>query len=284
MAKRNPSETPLMRQYLAVKDDYPDAILFFRCGDFYEMFFDDAVKAAELLDIALTSRNKNSDEAVPMAGVPHHAARGYIARLTELGQKVVLCEQVEDARLAKGLVKREVVRVITPGVVLDDELLDPKSARYLAAVASDPASSQHGLAYLDVSTGEFHATEASSLDELVGELGRVRPREILISGGEDQGEQGLRSVLAPLHRHAAFSAIESHTWHHGRELIEAALAGDLAGLGLENKPFAVRAAADVVAYARATQPSGSAACTCTSPVRPWCSTTRPSPTSSSPRP
>jgi len=124
-----------MRQYLEAKERYPDAILFFRCGDFYEMFFEDAVLAARLLELTLTSRDKGKDDAVPMCGVPHHAARGYLAKLTELGQKVAICEQMEDPKLAKGLVKREVVRVITPGVVIDDDVLDPKRARYVAAIA-----------------------------------------------------------------------------------------------------------------------------------------------------
>src|SRR5881398_1193930 len=131
---RSPAETPLMRQYLDIKDRYPDALLLFRLGDFYEMFFEDAVLGARLLDLTLTSRDKGKDDAVPMCGVPHHAARGYLAKLTELGHKVVVCDQVEDARLAKGLVKREVVRIVTPGVVLDDEVLDPKRPRYVAAI------------------------------------------------------------------------------------------------------------------------------------------------------
>src|SRR5688572_13018457 len=140
-----------MRQFLDVKEQYPDAIVFFRLGDFYEMFFEDAVVAARALDLTLTTRDKGREDAIPMCGVPHHAARGYIARLTDLGHKVVLVEQVEDARFAKGLVKREVVRVITPGVQLDDEVLEPKTARYLAAISLDPPA----LAYLDVTTGEF---------------------------------------------------------------------------------------------------------------------------------
>src|SRR5688572_9198398 len=127
-----------MRQFLDVAEAYPDAIVFFRCGDFYEMFFESALLAARLLDLTLTSRDKGRDDAVPMCGVPHHAARGYIAKLTELGHKVVLCEQVEDPRLAKGLVKREVVRIVTPGIVLDDEILDPKLPRYVVALVPAP--------------------------------------------------------------------------------------------------------------------------------------------------
>jgi len=135
---RNPAETPLMRQYLDIKDKHPDAVLFFRLGDFYEMFFEDAVVGARLLDLTLTTRDKGHENAVPMCGVPHHAARGYIAKLTELGHKVVMCEQVEDPKLAKGLVKREVVRIITPGITLDDDVLDPKVPRYVVALALAP--------------------------------------------------------------------------------------------------------------------------------------------------
>src|SRR5689334_10007254 len=136
---RAPAETPLMRQYLDVKDRYPDAMILFRLGDFYEMFFEDAVAGARMLDLTLTTRDKGKEDAIPMCGVPHHAARGYIAKLTELGHKVVLVEQTEDPRHAKGLVKREVVRVVTPGVMLDDEVLEPKAARYLAAIAPEGA-------------------------------------------------------------------------------------------------------------------------------------------------
>ena len=127
-----------MRQYLDIKDKHPDAVLFFRLGDFYEMFFEDAVVGARLLDLTLTTRDKGHADAVPMCGVPHHAARGYIAKLTELGHKVVMCEQVEDPKLAKGLVKREVVRIVTPGITLDDDVLDPKVPRYVVALAMAP--------------------------------------------------------------------------------------------------------------------------------------------------
>jgi DNA mismatch repair ATPase MutS len=123
-----------MRQFLDVKERHPDAIVFFRLGDFYEMFFEDAVVAAGLLDLTLTTRDKGKVDAVPMCGVPHHAARGYVAKLTDLGHKVVICEQVEDPKVAKGLVRRDVVRIVTPGVVVDEDALDPKAGRYVAAV------------------------------------------------------------------------------------------------------------------------------------------------------
>src|SRR6201996_7489859 len=162
-----------MRQYPDVKDRHADAIIFFRLGDFYELFFEDAVLGARLLDLTLTTRDKGKEDAVPMCGVPHHAARGYIAKLTELGHRVVIVEQVEDPRLAKGLVKREVARIVTPGVVLDDDVLEPKKPRSVAAVvcgANAARGAAIGIAYLDATTGEFAATElaaASVVDELV---------------------------------------------------------------------------------------------------------------------
>ncbi|MBA3821896.1 MAG: DNA mismatch repair protein MutS, partial [Deltaproteobacteria bacterium] len=173
-----------MRQYLDVKDRYPDAIIFFRLGDFYEMFFEDAVIASRLLDLTLTTRDKGKDDAVPMCGVPHHAARSYVAKLTELGHTVVMCEQTEDPKLAKGLVKREVVRIVTPGITLDDEVLEPKLPRYVVALV--PAGKREdacGLAYLDVTTGELAATELP-LVAVIDELVRIGPREIVCAADQ----------------------------------------------------------------------------------------------------
>src|SRR5215831_3229776 len=196
-----------MRQYLDIKERHPDALVFFRLGDFYELFFEDAVLAARLLDLTLTSRDKGKDDAVPMCGVPHHAARGYLAKLTELGHKVVICEQVEDARLAKGLVKREVVRIVTPGIVLDDDVLEPKLPRYLACVVPGPkpASGEPvaiGLAYLDATTGELCATELPitvAIDELV----RIAPREVLAASGQLAADRGASPVAALQARYRA---------------------------------------------------------------------------------
>lgn len=150
-------QTPMMAQYLAIKEQYPDAVLFYRMGDFYEMFYQDAEKAAGILDIALTSRNKSDPSPVPMCGVPYRAADTYIARLIEQGCKVAVCDQVEDASAAKGLVKREVVRVITPGMILNETLLDQGTNNFLLAlsVIRDRAA----LACLDISTGSFTTCE-----------------------------------------------------------------------------------------------------------------------------
>src|SRR5437660_9744131 len=164
------ADTPLMRQYLEVKDAYPDCIVFFRLGDFYEMFFDDAVVVARALDLTLTTRDKGKENPVPMCGVPHHSARHYLGKLVERGFKIAICEQVEDPKNARGIVKREVVRVVTPGVILEEEQLDPKAAHYLAAVVAD--KTRAGIAHLDVTTGDFAATELD-LRELTDELARL---------------------------------------------------------------------------------------------------------------
>ena len=181
--------SPLMRQYREIKRGYPDAVLLFRVGDFYEMFYEDAQIASKLLSIALTSRDKSSTNPVPLCGVPFHAAQGYIAKLLKAGRTVALCEQVEDPKLAKGLVRREVVRLYTPGTLIDIEFLSPGESHFLAAVAfSDPTApsakgqSVVGLACVDVSTGEFWMTEfqgARAESQLMDELARLEPREVL---------------------------------------------------------------------------------------------------------
>jgi DNA mismatch repair protein MutS len=162
--------TPMMKQYLEVKAQYPGALLFFRLGDFYELFFEDAVKASELLQITLTSRAKALDR-VPMAGVPHHAAKRYIARLIEAGQKVAICEQLEPP--GKGIVKREVVRVVTPGMVLDDDVLEARENNFLAALAPADGDDPWGAALLDASTGEFFALQPGPLEALLDEVSRA---------------------------------------------------------------------------------------------------------------
>ena len=168
-----------MRQYAAIKKEHPAALLFFRLGDFYELFFDDAVLASRELQIHLTSRNKEKGLAVPMCGVPYHAADGYISKLVRRGFKVAICEQMEDPRLAKKLVRREVTRVVTPGTVADSSL-NPEENNFLAAVAQSDA--RVGFAALDLSTGEFRATEFQGDDaqrRIQEELQQLRPKEVL---------------------------------------------------------------------------------------------------------
>src|SRR5512138_1088806 len=188
----------MMRQYLETKSRYPDAILFFRLGDFYEMFFEDAEKASEALQITLTSRAKG-DDRVPMCGVPYHAARGYVARLLEKGFKVAICDQVEEPGKS-AIVQREVTRVVTPGMVLDDQVLEPREASYLGAFALGPSGG--GIALLDASTGELRVGEVADDARLVDELRRAGVRELLFPKGADpaRADAVARAVGAPAAR------------------------------------------------------------------------------------
>lgn len=171
-----------MEQYLSIKKQYPYAFLFYRLGDFYELFFEDAVKVARLLELTLTSRNKNADEQIPMCGVPHHAAQGYIDSLIEMGYKVAICEQVEDPKQAKGMVKREVVQVVTPGTVMQSKTVNAKENNYLAAIAALDRSI--GLAYADLTTGELKVTKIETSQDIINEITSLNCREIIIEPGE----------------------------------------------------------------------------------------------------
>jgi len=171
--------TPAMKQYVEIKEKYPDCILFYRMGDFYEMFFEDALTAAPILEITLTSRNKSREDAIPLCGFPYHAASTYITKLVEKGFKVAICEQVEDPKNARGIVKRDVIRVITPGLVLDEENLKASENNYLACISS--SRDALGLAFLDLSTGEFQIGEFVSRETLLAALGGLDFKELLIS-------------------------------------------------------------------------------------------------------
>ena len=178
--------TPVMRQYLEIKADHQDAVLFFRLGDFYEMFMEDAVLASRVLGITLTSRNKGVENSIPLCGIPYHSSQGYIAKLISAGHKVAICEQIGDPKAAKGIVKREVVRVVTPGLVTDTETLEPKENNYLLAIVSN--DNLYGIAHIDITTGEFRVTEVDTLQRVESELGSLRPREVLFSDTEGSRE------------------------------------------------------------------------------------------------
>ncbi|HXX65832.1 MAG TPA: DNA mismatch repair protein MutS [Polyangiaceae bacterium] len=181
MSKSPASQTPVMRQFLTAKSAHPDALLFFRMGDFYELFYDDAVVAARALDLTLTARNKGAEDEVPMAGVPHHAASAYVQRLLEQGFKVAICEQMADPSKVKGIVPREVVRVVSPGIAYDDAGLQARENHYLAAVeCSAQGPGPVGIAALDLSTGELHACVADDTMSALSELVRLEPREVLL--------------------------------------------------------------------------------------------------------
>ncbi|ETA73234.1 DNA mismatch repair protein MutS [Ligilactobacillus equi] len=181
--------TPMMQQYLAVKEQYPDAFLFYRMGDFYEMFFQDAVQAAKILELTLTARNKNADNPIPMCGVPHHAVQNYIDILVDQGYKVAICEQVEDPKKAKGMVKREVTQLVTPGTIVDNSGKDAKSNNYLTALHYE--NDRYGFAYVDLATGEIHVASLQGLDSLQNELLALATKEIVV-------DQSLPTVASEL--------------------------------------------------------------------------------------
>jgi DNA mismatch repair protein MutS len=162
------SHTPMMQQYWRLKNQHPDQLMFYRMGDFYEIFYEDAKKAAKLLDITLTARGQSAGQAIPMCGIPYHAAEGYLAKLVKLGESVVICEQVGDPATSKGPVERQVVRIITPGTVSDEALLDERRDNLIAAVLGDERL--FGLAVLDITSGNFSVLEIKGWENLLAEL------------------------------------------------------------------------------------------------------------------
>jgi DNA mismatch repair protein MutS len=260
--------TPLMRQYAAVKKEHPTALLFFRLGDFYELFFDDAIVASKELQITLTSRNKEKGIAVPMCGVPHHAAEGYIGKLIRKGFKVAICEQMEDARLAKKLVRREVTRVVTPGTAADS-LLGSEENNFLAALAQ--VGERVGFAALDLSTGEFRATEFSgegALRRVQEELEQLRPKELLYGSAAPLFEVKTNHSLsaqplptqAPQPRAPGATCAETplDDWifapDHAIPLLENHFGVlSLEGFGLAGRTAAAAAAGAILYYVRSTQ-------------------------------
>jgi DNA mismatch repair protein MutS len=239
------AHTPVMQQYLAIKAQFPDTLLFYRMGDFYELFYDDARRTAKLIDIALTKRGQSNGEPIPMAGVPVHSAETYLARLVKLGESVAFCEQIGDPATSKGPVAREVVRVVTPGTVTDAALLDDKQSRLLAAVVLGP---KIGVAWLDLAAGRFSITELDDTDALHAELERLRPAELLLA--EDaEAPAWLRNASGIRHR---------PPWHFdagtGKRLLCAQLGTrDLAGFDAEDTPAAVGAAGCLLQYVKDTQ-------------------------------
>jgi DNA mismatch repair protein MutS len=260
--------TPLMRQYAAIKKEHPTALLFFRLGDFYELFFDDAVLAAKELQITLTSRNKEKGIAIPMCGVPHHAAEGYISKLIRKGFKVAICEQVEDPRLAKKLVRREVTRVVTPGTAADSSLSSEEN-NFLAAVAQ--TGERVGFAALDLSTGEFRATEFQGDDaakRIQEEIQQLRPKEVLYASSAPLFEEGRRNhepcgdgALPRPGRPtggSGYAETPLDDWifapDHSIPLLENHFGVlSLEGFGLSGKPAAAAAAGAILYYVRSTQ-------------------------------
>jgi DNA mismatch repair protein MutS len=254
-----------MRQYLDVKRQHRDAIVFFRMGDFYEMFYEDALVGARALDLTLTSRAKDgSGAAIPMCGVPFHAADAYVARLIRKGYRVAICDQTEDPRQAKGLVRREVTRVVSPGTFTDAGYLDAREPAFLAAIAQPAgASSGWGLACLDVSTGAFVATELTGPDAraaLTSELALLRPKEVLVAAGpegtDETSQAGAGTGIPVDAATTRVTAVDAWTFEPTRAhqvLADQLRVASLVGFGLDRAPAAAAAAGAIVAYLRQTQ-------------------------------
>ncbi len=240
--------TPMLRQFLEIKEQVPDAILLFRMGDFFELFFEDAILGAEALDLTLTARDKSGSSPIPMAGVPHHAVRGYVDRLLAAGHRVAIADQVEDPKQAKGIVKRALVEVVTPGTVVDPDTLDARAANYLAAIV--PLKGRFGVAHIDVTTGEFACTEVDDATALATELDRLAPAEVVHPEAMEGGD-----VLAELQRALTVrwapvpdvATTRSGAEEDLRELFGVA---GLDGLGLGELDAGVRAAGAILWYLR----------------------------------
>ncbi|MBI4696311.1 MAG: DNA mismatch repair protein MutS, partial [Gammaproteobacteria bacterium] len=249
MSEREPAaaqHTPVMQQYLRLKAQYPDTLLFYRMGDFYELFFEDAKRAAQLLDIALTSRGESGGERIPMAGVPWHAVENYLSRLIRLGESAVICEQIGDPATSRGPVERKVARIVTPGTVTDEALLTERADNYLLALTL--GDGRYGLAWIEVASGRFHVMEIAALDSVVSEIERLRPAEILL-------DETLRGQVPP---HLAIGLKTRPAWHFDsgaarRKLCAAFKVASLEGYGCAGFGPALGAAGALLQYCEETQ-------------------------------
>src|SRR5690554_123217 len=246
--EKSVTHTPMMQQYFSIKQHHPDQLLFYRMGDFYELFYDDAKKAARLLDISLTARGKSAGEPIPMAGIPYHSAEGYIARIVKAGESVVICEQVGDPAASKGPVAREVVRIVTPGTLSDEALLDEHQDNILMAICVQ--GERYGLALVDISSGRFSLFEVEGTDALLAELERLRPAELLYP--DDSGLSRLLGKRPGSHGRPPWE-FEADTAQ--RLLCDQFNTRDLSGFGCDHLPLAISAAGCLLQYARDTQRS-----------------------------
>jgi DNA mismatch repair protein MutS len=245
-AKVSPVHTPMMQQYLRIKSDYPDMLVFYRMGDFYELFFDDAKRAASLLDITLTARGKSAGNPIPMAGVPYHAVEGYLGKLVRQGESVAICEQIGDPATSKGPVERQVTRVVTPGTLTDEALLSAHSDNLVAAVHAQ--GDRIGLAWLDLSGGRFRLSQVNGGEALAGELERLKPAEVIVdeeNAANPAFRDGARVSGRPPWHFDLDSATRLLTSQFGTR--------DLSGFGCDDVPVGVAAAGALLQYVVDTQ-------------------------------
>ena len=240
--------TPMMQQYLRIKAEHPDTLLFYRMGDFYELFFDDAKKASQILDITLTSRGQSAGLPIAMAGIPYHAAEGYLAKLLRQGESVAICEQIGDPATSKGPVERKVVRIITPGTVTDEALLEDRKDNLLVAISVHGGT--YGIASLDVTSGRFVLQQVENEGQLLSEIGRLNPAELLFSEG----------FPLPLSLKQRGGLCRRPPWHFEPESARSLVlkqfnALDLKGFGCDDLPAAIAAAGALLQYIKDTQQS-----------------------------
>ena len=248
MTKAPQQHTPMMQQYLRIKAEYPHMLVFYRMGDFYELFYGDAERAAQLLDITLTKRGKSAGQPIPMAGVPHHSAEGYLAKLVKLGESIAICEQIGDPATSKGPVERKVLRVVTPGTITDEALLEERRDNLLAALHEE--GEEYGLAVLDLASGRFIVQQLKGIEALAGELERLQPAELLIA--EESGLPNQISTRPGITRRPV--------WHFDQDTAQQLLTKqfgtrDLGGFGCTDQPLAISAAGCLLQYVADTQQS-----------------------------
>lgn len=245
LPKKYQNHTPMMRQYLSIKDEYPNLLLFYRMGDFYEMFFDDAKRGAQLLDLTLTHRGQSAGDPIPMAGVPYHAVENYLAKLIKQGESVAICEQIGDPATAKGPVERKVTRIITPGTVTEGALLEERRDNILLAIHEQ--AGRYGIAYMEVSCGRFHVLEVRGEEALFSEMERLAPVEILINENS-----AIHSAL-PQRGIRTRPDFEFQSHYANDILCQQFKTRDLNGFGVEELPQAIIAAGALLSYVQATQ-------------------------------
>ena len=250
-AEVTPVHTPMMRQYLGIKSEYPDMLVFYRMGDFYELFYDDAKRAAALLDITLTARGKSGGNAIPMCGVPYHAIEGYLVKLVHKGESVAICEQIGDPATSKGPVERKVTRVVTPGTLTDEALLSANRDNLVAAVFGNAGG--YGVAWLDLSAGRFRLAEAPDLEALLGEIERLRPAELIVDEDlvdkDHSFAESFKDSVRITRRPPWHFELDSST----RLLCNQFGTRDLSGFGCEGFPRGIAAAGALLQYVNDTQ-------------------------------